>query len=130
MHQWEVFRPWQSALTTEGGHNGIPQAKAQLEDLEKRLETNILARLPTNMEVDSQEQRLQQLEQQMSTMVHRQQSLESVVQETQTQCTAQVQQLRVQMTAQMDLQGRRTQGMFDDQMSKLEAILAKKGRYE
>ena len=127
---WTVSDPWQSALTTEGGHTGIPQAKAQLEDLEKRLETNILSRLPTNMEVDSQEQRLQQLEQQMSTMVHRQQSLEGVVQETQTQCTAQVQQLQVQMTAQMDLQGRRMQGMFDDQMSKLEAILAKKGRYE
>lgn len=29
----------------------------------------------------------------------------------------------------MDLQGRRMQSMFDDQMNKLEAILAKKGRY-
>ena len=34
------------------------------------------------------------------------------------------------MTAQMDLQGRRMQSMFDDQMNKLEAILAKKSRHE
>ena len=127
---WTVNDPWQSALPSDGGLSGAPQAKAQLEDLEHRLEKNILARLPTNMEVDGQEQRLQQLEHQVSTLVSRQQSLEVVVQDNQTQCTAQVQQLQVQMTAQMDLQGRRMQCMFDDQMSKLEAILAKKSRHE
>ena len=128
---WTLNDPWQAALPSDGGSTGAPQAKAQLEDLEQRLEKNILARLPTNMEVDDgQEQRLQQLEHQVSALVSRQQSLEVVVQDNQTQCTAQVQQLQVQMTAQMDLQGRRMQCMFDDQMSKLEAILAKKSRHE
>ena len=127
---WTLNDPWQSTLPSEVSSAGALQAKAQLEDLEQRLEKNILARLPANMEIDGQEQRLQQLEHQVSTLVARQQSLEVVVQDNQTQCTAQVQQLQVQMSAQMDLQGRRMQSMFDDQMSKLEAILAKKGRYE
>lgn len=82
---WTLSDPGQSALPSDGGHTGIPQAKAQLEELEQRLEKTILARLPVNMEVDSQEHRLQQLEQ-MSTMVNRQQSIEHVAQETQAQC--------------------------------------------
>ena len=127
---WTVNDPWQSTLPSEASSAGALHAKAQLEDLEQRLEKNILSRLPTNMETDGQEQRLLQLEHQVSSLVARQQSLEVVVQDNQTQCTAQVQQLQVQMSAQMDLQGRRMQSMFDDQMNKLEAILAKKGRYE
>ena len=127
---WIHNDPWQSTLPCDKHPTGVPQAKAQLEELEQRLEENILARLPTNMEVDGQEQRLQQLESQVSSLVARQQSLEVVVQDNQAQCTAQVHQLQVQMTAQMDLQGRRMQSMFDDQMSKLEAILAKKSRHE
>ena len=128
---WTVHDPWQSSLPVDAHPGaGLPQAKAQLEDLEHRLEQSILSKLPTNMEVDGQETRLQQLENQISTLAARQQSLEGVVQENQTQCTAQVHQLQVQMTAQMDLQGRRMQSMFDDQMNKLEAILAKKSRHE
>lgn len=81
---WTLSDPGQSALPSDGGHTGIPQAKAQLEELEQRLEKTILARLPVNMAVDSQEHRWQQLEQ-MSTMVNRQQSIEHAAQETQAQ---------------------------------------------
>ena len=75
---WLVCDPWQSALPTEPTVSGAPQAKAQLEELEQRLEQSILAKLPANMEVDGQEHRLQQLEHQLSSLAVRQQSLESL----------------------------------------------------
>ena len=43
---------------------------------------------------------------------------------------AQVQNLQAQMMSQMEVQRTHMASMFDDQMSKLETILAKKGRYE
>lgn len=108
--------------------------KAQIEELETRLEQTILAKLPQNipqnMEDDGHEQRFQLLESQVAQLMSRQQSLEVTVQENQSSTHAQVQQLQAQMTAQMEHQGRKMQSLFDDQMSKLEAILSKRSRHE
>lgn len=105
-------------------------AKAQLAELEARLEQSIISKLPTNMEEDGKEDRLDALEQQVSQLLGRQQVLEETVQSNQHQNMAQVQQLQAQMTAQMDMQGRKMQTMLDDQMIRMEALLSKRSRHE
>lgn len=82
------------------------------------------------MEDDGQEQRLQALELQVQQMANRQTSLETAVQDHQVQSAAQIQQLQSQMMNQMESQSRQMQHLFESQTNKLEAILAKKGRYE
>ena len=99
--------------------------------MEERLEKSILAKLPCEkMETDEDEDRVHQLELQLQQLATRQQSLEGLVQEHHHQHTAQVQTLQTQMMSQLEVQRSQMKGMFDDQMCKLEAILAKKGRYD
>ena len=128
---WLHYDPWQSSIPSDIKPVGTAPVASQLADLESRLEKSLLAKLPVgNMEVDDQEHRIQSLETQMAQLVGRQQSLEVTVQEHHHQSSAQVQQLQAQMTAQMDLQGRKMQSMLDDQMARLESFLAKRGRHE
>ena len=127
---WLIRDPWQQTLQK------IPVASApnmvnQLQEMEERLERSLLDKLPLEkMEVDGTDQRIQVLEQQMQTLTARHQHLEGTVTENHRQHTAQVQGLQVQMMSQMEANRTQMASMFDDQMSKLEAILAKKGRYE
>ena len=100
-------------------------------DLEKRLEASLLAKLPAvsqpeRMEVDDQDLRLQQLEQQVQQITHRQTQLETSVQDFQVQSTAQVQFLQTQMASQFDMQSRNIQTQLSDQMGRIEAILSKR----
>ena len=66
----------------------------------------------------------------MQILAQQHQTLESTVHENHSQHTAQVQSLQVQMMSQLEVQRSHMAGMFDDQMQKLEAILAKKSRFE
>ena len=119
--------------------NAVPQpAQAPahanaLEEMEKRIERSVLAKLPPAaepMEVDDQENRLQQLEHQMSQLAQRHNMLESTVAENHMQSTAQMQSLQQQMMGQLDMQSKQLQSMLSDQMVKIENILAKKPRTE
>ena len=99
--------------------------------MEERLEKSILAKLPCErMETDEEDNRVSQLEAQIQHLASRQQSLEGLVNEHLHQHTAQVQTLQTQVMSQLEVQRSQMKGMFDDQMSKLEAILAKKGRFD
>ena len=99
--------------------------------MEERLEKSILAKLPCErMETDEEDNRVSQLEAQIQHLASRQQSLEGLVSEHRHQHTAQVQTLQTQVMSQLEVQRSQMKGMFDDQMSKLEAILAKKGRFD
>jgi hypothetical protein len=53
-----------------------------------------------------------------------------MVNEHHHQHTAQVQTLQTQVMSQLEVQRSQMKGMFDEQMSRLEAILAKKGRFD
>ena len=127
---WLTHDPWQGALK----HVPLQQATpvvTQIQEMEERLEKSILAKLPCErMETDEDESRVQQLELQLQQLANRQQTLEGLVNEHHHQHTAQVQTLQTQMMSQMEVQRSQMKGMFDDQMSRLEAILAKKGRYD
>ena len=126
---WTLQDPGQNAIPTNAIVPSRGPDNTQIIELEARLEQSILSKLPQQMEDDGQEQRVQMLETQVAQLINRQQSFEVTVQENQSSTHAQVQQLQAQMTAQMDLQGRKMQSMLDD-LSKLEAILSKRSRHE
>lgn len=127
---WLTRDPWQGSLK-HVPMQPVVNVNTQIQEMEERLEKAILAKLPCEkMETDEEDSRVQQLELQIQHLATRQQSLEGLVNEHHHQHTAQVQTLQTQMMSQMEVQRSQMKGMFDDQMSKLEAILAKKGRYD
>ena len=127
---WLVQDPWQQTLS-KIQVPAAPNMVSQLQDIEDRLEKSLLAKLPCErMEVDDSDQRIHQLEQQVMALAGKQQNLEHTVNEHHRQNTAQVQSLQSQMMSQMETNRSQMAPMFEDQMSKLEAILAKKGRFE
>jgi hypothetical protein len=129
---WLTHDPWRKATSTMPLPPAAPTTASALQDMEDRLEQTILAKLPMQqeMEVDSQDQRLQQLEQQFQQLASRQTALESTVNDHHVQSTAQVQSLQQQVMVQLDMQSKQMQGMLSDQMSRLETILSKKARTE
>ena len=127
---WLTKDPWQGALKSVPVQSA-PQVATQIQEMEERLEKSILAKLPCErMETDEEDNRVSQLEAQIQHLASRQQSLEGLVNEHRHQHTAQVQTLQTQVMSQLEVQRSQMKGMFDDQMSKLEAILAKKGRFD
>eukprot|EP00438_Fugacium_kawagutii_P011553 Skav235007 [mRNA] locus=scaffold276:84617:89027:+ [translate_table: standard] len=141
---WLVTDPWTTAPKACVAAQATPQGPDRLQELEKRLEQSILAKLPQEtMEVDDQDSRLQILEQQVQALSHQQQTMERVVTENHRQLstqhqhleqvvnehhqqnTAQVQALNSQMATQLDVQRMHMQEMFQQQMTQLEAILKK-----
>jgi len=129
---WLAQDPWSKAVTQTAPQPAQQPAPNVLHELEQRLEKTLLDRLPVSdrMEVDGQDQRLQVLEQQVQQLASRQTSLEHTVQDNHQQNTAQVQSLQQQMKVQLDMQSQQMQSMLTDQMTRLEAILAKKPRTE
>ena len=99
--------------------------------MEDRVAQSVLQKLPQDrMEVDNNEDRIQMLESQIQQLATRQQALEGTVTEHHKQNTAQVQGLQAQVMTQMEVHGVQMARMFEEQMTKLETILSKKGRYE
>ena len=130
---WLTHDPWKKALATVPPVvSPAPTANA-LQELEARVERSILAKLPAQsecMDVDEQDQRLQQLEQQVQQLSGRQAKLEAVVTDNHAQQSAQVQSLQQQMLVSLDLQSKQMQTMLTEQMSRIETILCKKSRTE
>ena len=130
---WLTHDPWKKALATVP-HVVSPAPTANaLQELEARVERSILAKLPAQtecMEVDEQDQRLQQLEQQVQQLSGHQAKLEAVVTDNHAHQSAQVQSLQQQMLVSLDLQSKQMQTMLTEQMSRIETILSKKSRTE
>ena len=127
---WTIQDPWQQALNQVPVQQPAP-VQSHIQELEDRLERSILEKLPVErMETDDTEDRLQLMERQLHQLAQQHQTLESTVHEHHRQNSAQVQTLQAQMLSQMEVQRSQMANMFDDQMSKLEMILAKKGRFE
>ena len=132
---WLVNDPWKQAANQMPvpPPAGQPATACALQELEQRIESKVLAKLPPameRMEVDDQDQRLLVLEQQMHQLSNRQGALEATVTDHHAQNTAQVQGLQQQMMMQLDIQSKQMQSMLTDQMTRIETILAKKPRTE
>ena len=125
---WLVRDPWQQAIQQMPKQQS-PDVASHLQEMEDRMTQHILDKLPQGMETDETENRLQLLEHQLHQLATRHQSLENTVTEHHRQNSAQVQTLQAQMMSQMEVQSTQMARMFEDQMTKLETILSKKGRY-
>ena len=100
-----------------------------LKELEKRLEESLLNKIPQqpqDMDVEGTETRMTQLEQQVQTLMQQHRDLEVKVADNHAAATAQVHSLQGHMQTQFEAQGRQMQTMMEDQMSRIEAILARK----
>ena len=130
---WLLNDPWKQAANMLPPQPSSTPSACALQELEQRIESKVLAKMPVpmeRMEVDDQEHRLHLLEQQMHQLSNRQTALETTVTDHHAQSTAQVQGLQQQMMMQLDMQSKQMQGMLSDQMSRIEQILAKKPRTE
>ena len=128
---WLQQDPWSKAISLTPAAPVAQPAPNVLHELEQRLEQSILAKLPMEtMEVDSQDQRLQQLESQVQQLTSKQVAMENTIHEHHQQNAVQVQTLQQQMKMHLDMQTQHMSTMLSDQMSRIEAILAKKPRTE
>ena len=130
---WLTQDPWSKAVLSVPAPPSAPPATNVLHEMEQRIEQSLLTKMQSAvepMEVDSQEQRMLALEQQVQQIAGRQGQLEATVTDHHNQHTAQVQSLQQQMMAQLDMQSKQMQNMLTDQMSRIETILSKKPRTE
>jgi hypothetical protein len=106
---------------------------AVLRDFEARLESKLLAKLPTDMDVDSQSQteaRFAALEHQVQSLVMNHQTLEAKIDENAVRADNQLAAVQAQVSHQLDSQGQHMQALFASQMQQIEALLSKKHRTE
>lgn len=101
---------------------------------EARLESKILAKLPSpDMEVDSQgssEARFAALEQQVQSLTMHQQTIDAKIDDNAAKTEVQFTTMQAHMVRQLDTQGQQIQSLFANQMTQIEALLAKKHRSE
>ena len=123
---WLLKDPWtQAARSVQVAQT--PNVSTQLQEIEERVEQSILQRLPVERMEDENDARIQALEQQMQHLASRQQSLEGVVTAQATYCSG----ARTSDSGRFaDAQRSQMETLFESQMILLEAILAKKGRFE
>ena len=139
---WTVQDPWQSYIPTKSvNHPSVPEASESLKQLESKIEKAVLARLPTQaaipMEQDDMPDRVEYLEKQMQSLMHKQQQLEVTVSDQHVQQSAQLSQLQGQLNAQgqqvsnqLASQQQSMQQMFEAQMQQIRNLLSKRPRSE
>ena len=139
---WTFRDPWQSYNPTKSAANvSPPEASASLKQLESKIEQAVLARIPTHaavpMEQDDMPERVDYLEKQIQTLMHKQQQLEGTVSDHHVQQSAQLSQLQGQLNAQgqhvsnqLASQQQNMQQMFETQMQQIRNLLSKRPRSE
>ena len=136
---WLKEDPWQQAahkpmMPTPGG----AVVGSQIQQLEDRIEKNLLMKLTGDGDVDMEQKaampemdaRVVALEQQVQTLVAKQTGLEVKLDESIQRGDAQISQFQSQVSAQFEAQRNEMQGLFGHQMSQIEALLNKKARHE
>ena len=125
---WGPYNKTRQVPTATVASDGIQQ-------LEERIQTAVLAKLPVNMEQDDLPQRLHTLEEQVHQLMGKNQSLESQFHEFSAQSNqqfavvqTQIQQQTTQFHGQLESQSQSIQAMFEQQMNQIRGILSKRPR--
>ena len=135
---WSKQDPWQQYAPVSkpsAPANAVPDASESLQQLESRIQSAVLSRLPQAMEQDDVPDRLQLLEGQVQSLMQQHgkmetQFLEFSSQQTQTVSNLQ-NQLNVQaqqMHGQLEQQSQNIQAMFETQLSHIRGLLSKRPR--
>ena len=136
---WLKADPWGQYVPVTGGNPppGLATAAESIHQLESKIESAVLAKLPqvVAMDQDDVTDRVQELDNRFNQMVQRQQQLESVVSDQGVQQSAQLSQMQSQLNAQgqqlashMDAQQQHIQTMFESQMAQIRGLLSKRPR--
>ena len=131
---WSKKDPWGGYQPTSKTVSP-PDATASLQQLETRIQSAILAKMPQAMEQDDVPDRLSVLETQFQQMIHKQNHMESQFVEFSTQQTQQVSSLQTQMNTQvhqmqgqLEQQNQSIQAMFETQLAHIRGLLSKRSR--
>ena len=137
---WLKADPWGQyvPVSAPSSHQtGIAAAAESIHQLESKIESAVLAKLPqcVAMDQDDVNDRVQELESRFNQLAHRQQQLETVVNEQGAQQSAQLGQMQTQLNAQgqqlaghMETQQHQIQSMFEAQMAQIRGLLSKRPR--
>ena len=139
---WTIKDPWQSYQPTGGEASWtkcVPEPSESLKQLETKIEQAVLARIPAHqaspMEQDDVPDRVEVLEKQVQSLMHKQQQLETTVQDQHVQQSAQLTQLQgqinaqgQQVTGQLTSHQQQMQQMFEAQMHQIRSLLSKRPR--
>ena len=137
---WLKADPWSQycpASGTNSQQSGLQAAAESIHQLESKIQSAVLAKLPqvVAMDQDDVNDRMQELETKFHQMAHRQQQLETVVSEQGAQHSAQLGQMQSQLNAHgqqlsvhMDAQQQHIQNMFESQMAQIRGLLSKRPR--
>lgn len=139
---WVIKDPWQSYQPTMGDNSwakSVPDSTESMKQLETKIEQSILAKMPAHqaspMEQDDVPDRVDVLEKQVQTLIHKQQLLETTVQDQHIHQSAQLTQLQgqinaqgQQVTSQLTSQQQQMQQMFEAQMNQIRTLLSKRPR--
>lgn len=138
---WTVQDPWQSFQPQKPVQQlaGVPDASESLKQLESKIEQAVLARIPAqpvvSMEQDDVPDRVEFLEKQVQSLMHKQQQLEVTVNDQHVQQSAQLSQLQGQLNAQgqqvsnqLASQQQSMQQMFEAQMTQIRTLFGKRPR--
>ena len=127
---WSTADPWGGYAPSTASQG---DASAGLQQLESRIQQAVLASLPasnTQMEVDDMPDRVQVLEQQVQTMIHKHAQLEASFTDHSTRQSAQIASVQTQLQNQgLELRGhiesqqQNLQAMFESQMSQIRTLL-------
>ena len=132
---WLQSDPW-------GPYNGkkavhLTNASEGLKQMEDRIQSAVLAKMPTNMEADDVPERLSNLENQVHLLMTKNQKLEGQFTEFSSQSTQQfavvqqqIQQQGQTFHGQLESQTQSVQAMFEAQMQQIRNLLAKRPRDE
>ena len=123
---WAQNDPWKGWKGTDAQ---VPTSAASMQQLEDKLVTEVLAKLPApNMEQDDIPDKIHTLEKQVQTLMSRQQNLETKVQDHAAQHTAQLSSMQNQIRGHMETQQQNLTALMENQMAQIRGLLAKRGR--
>lgn len=131
---WSQYRP---ATGPSHQQSGLTAAAESIHQLESKIESAVLAKIPqvVAMDQDDVNDRVQELESKFNQLAHRQQQLETVVNEQGAQQSAQLGQMQSQLNAHgqqlaghMETQQHHLQTMFESQMAQIRGLLSKRPR--
>lgn len=129
---WLKDDPWSNAVAKPVAPPHGAVIGTQLQQLESKIEKNIMSRLAPDGDVDmppvasAVDARVSALETQVHSLVSKQAQLEGKIDESVQRSDAQINQFQLQVAAQFEAQRSDMQGLFTAQMGQIEALLSKK----
>ena len=132
----QIKDPWSNYVSKVQVPAAETSSGLGLKQVEDRIEKAVLAKLPNATSDESKLQNIQTaadarfvaLEQQVTMLTQQHENMEKHIEASGKHQDAQLNQLRVQVKAQLDAQGHQMESLFKQQMANIEGLLSKRSR--